>query len=371
MGFSLSVLGKFFKVGLEPNVFTFTTLINGFLLENRVAEAAGIFNKMIVGGNCQPNVATYGTLVKGFCMKGNNSAAIQLLRKMEEGACKPNLVVYNTIIDSLCKDTLVDDALNLFSEMMCKGIAPNVISQNFSQQSLANETQLFSITKGSKTISAYLSHAKHLADQLAAINASVSNTDLVAYVLRGLSPDYQMFVTAILNFSPLPSFSDLHARLLAFEGQQPIATQMAPTPAPTAFLAAQPRGHRFRSGRPRDTPAHSSPASSSLFYTHGSSPTFPWTPRGSSNLGAPPTSRPPPQCWTCHQFGHIAAHCPQSRTFAGMHITCSSYMSTAQHTSPHTNPDPTLTAQPASHPYHLSSTIDPTSLCAIFFPATC
>ncbi|KAI5338001.1 hypothetical protein L3X38_017272 [Prunus dulcis] len=34
MGFSLSVLGKFFKLGLEPNVFTFNTLINGFLLEN-------------------------------------------------------------------------------------------------------------------------------------------------------------------------------------------------------------------------------------------------------------------------------------------------------------------------------------------------
>ncbi|CAL9021598.1 unnamed protein product [Prunus brigantina] len=72
----------------------------------RVVEAAGIFNKMIVGGNCQPNVVTYGTIIRGFCMKGNNSAAIQLLRKMEEGPCKPNLVVYNTIIYSLCKDTL-------------------------------------------------------------------------------------------------------------------------------------------------------------------------------------------------------------------------------------------------------------------------
>ncbi|ONI00492.1 hypothetical protein PRUPE_6G091400 [Prunus persica] len=93
---NLSVLGKFFKVGLEPNVITFTTLINGFLLKNRMAEAAGIFNKMIAEGNCQPDVVTFSTLVKGFCMKGNNSAAIQLLRKMEEGARKPNLVVYNT-----------------------------------------------------------------------------------------------------------------------------------------------------------------------------------------------------------------------------------------------------------------------------------
>ncbi|CAL2264525.1 unnamed protein product [Prunus armeniaca] len=105
MGFSLSVLGKFFKLGLEPNVLTFNTLINGYLLEHRVAEAAALFHKMM-------------------------RAAIQLLRKMEERPCKPDLVAYSTIIDSLCKDTQVVDALNLFSEMISKGIAPNVITYN-------------------------------------------------------------------------------------------------------------------------------------------------------------------------------------------------------------------------------------------------
>ncbi|PQQ04288.1 putative pentatricopeptide repeat-containing protein [Prunus yedoensis var. nudiflora] len=126
MGSSFSVLGKFFKLGFEPNAPTVNTLINGFLLENRVVEAAGIFNKMIKAGNCQPSAITFGTLVKGLCMKGNNGAAIQLLRKMEERAFKPDRIVYNTIIDSLCKDTLLVDALNLLSEMMSKGIAPDV-----------------------------------------------------------------------------------------------------------------------------------------------------------------------------------------------------------------------------------------------------
>ncbi|CAL8999591.1 unnamed protein product [Prunus brigantina] len=128
MGFSLSILGKFFKLGLEPNVLTFNTLINGYLLEHRVAEAAALFHKMMRAGNWKPNVVTFGTLIMGFCMRGNNCAAIQLLRKMEERPCKPDLVAYSTIIDSLCKDTQVVDALNLFSEMISKGIAPNVIT---------------------------------------------------------------------------------------------------------------------------------------------------------------------------------------------------------------------------------------------------
>ncbi|KAM1553562.1 hypothetical protein EV2_006552 [Malus domestica] len=118
MGFGLSVLGKFFKLGFEPDAATFNTLIHGFLLEDRVAEAAGLFKKMMESGNCKPNVITFGTLVKGLCMKGNNNAAIQLLKKMEEGGCRPDLVVYSTIIDSLCKDTLLVDALNIFSEMV-------------------------------------------------------------------------------------------------------------------------------------------------------------------------------------------------------------------------------------------------------------
>ncbi|BFG29821.1 hypothetical protein CerSpe_160950 [Prunus speciosa] len=89
------------------------------------------------------------------------------------------------------------------------------LQQHFSQQSLANAThprfQLFSINKGSKSIYEYLSHAKNLADQLAAINEPVTSTDLVTSVLHGLGPDYAMLVTAILNFPPLPPFSDLRA----------------------------------------------------------------------------------------------------------------------------------------------------------------
>jgi pentatricopeptide repeat domain-containing protein 1 len=54
MGFSLSVLGHFFKLGLKPDTRTFNTLINGFVLENRVAEATRLFSKMVEEGHCRP-----------------------------------------------------------------------------------------------------------------------------------------------------------------------------------------------------------------------------------------------------------------------------------------------------------------------------
>ncbi|KAL6187988.1 hypothetical protein ACLB2K_039383 [Fragaria x ananassa] len=87
MRFGLSVLGKFFKLGLQPNVITFNTLINGFVLDNQVSEAARVFTKMVEGGHCNPDVFTFTTLIKGFCKIGNNNAALQLLSKMEEHGC--------------------------------------------------------------------------------------------------------------------------------------------------------------------------------------------------------------------------------------------------------------------------------------------
>ncbi|KAK0592343.1 hypothetical protein LWI29_017514 [Acer saccharum] len=70
-----------------------------------------------------------------------------------------------------------------------------------------------------KTVFAYLQHAKSLSDSLATINEPVSSFDLVTTVLHGLGPDYAIIVTAILNFLPLSKFEDLRARLLSFESK--------------------------------------------------------------------------------------------------------------------------------------------------------
>ncbi|KAB2606728.1 pentatricopeptide repeat-containing protein [Pyrus ussuriensis x Pyrus communis] len=115
MGFGFSILGKFFRLGFEPIIATFNTLINGFIREHKEVDAAALFNKMMEGGICKPDVVTFNVLARGYCLKGNNTVAIQLLKKMEEGDYRTDVVVYDTIIDSLCKDTLV-------------GIAPNVIT---------------------------------------------------------------------------------------------------------------------------------------------------------------------------------------------------------------------------------------------------
>ncbi|KAI5337531.1 hypothetical protein L3X38_016802 [Prunus dulcis] len=143
-----------------------------------------------------------------------------------------------------------------------------------------------------------------------------------------------MLVTAITTFSPLPSFAELRARLLAFEAQQLHNAAISPTPQPTAFLTQHHAHHQYpRSSRsaPKDSRSQRSfppPTFSPTFPVRGPTPFSNRRQRphqhSSGLLGPPPATRSPIQCWTCSQYGHIASQCPQSRAFAGMHVAASS-----------------------------------------------
>nr|GEV92491.1 tetratricopeptide-like helical domain-containing protein [Tanacetum cinerariifolium] len=119
------------KRSIVPNVFIFSALLDGLILEDRILAAEKFFKKLIKQKLCEPTVVTYNTMIKGLCKVGNNVIAIQFLRLMDERGCKPDAYTYNNIIDSLCKDKMIDDAFKLFKEMVLKkGISPNVITYN-------------------------------------------------------------------------------------------------------------------------------------------------------------------------------------------------------------------------------------------------
>ncbi|XP_028114898.1 pentatricopeptide repeat-containing protein At1g63400-like [Camellia sinensis] len=126
--FGLSLLGTLFKRSYTPDVTTFTTPINGLILQDKTPQAVKLVKKLMRTREIEPNVVMYGTIVNGLCRTGNTFRAVSLLRIMEEGSYEPNTVVYTMIIDNLCKDRMVDDAFKLFSTMDEKGIFPNVVT---------------------------------------------------------------------------------------------------------------------------------------------------------------------------------------------------------------------------------------------------
>ena len=92
--------------------------------------------------------------------------------------------------------------------------------------------QLQSLNQGNKSCSEYLRTAKHWANQLAAIGKPTDDKDLISFVISGLNPSFNLFVTFIsiaIRDNPL-SFINFQDELLNHEmliNQQQIANNDA------------------------------------------------------------------------------------------------------------------------------------------------
>ncbi|KAM0069093.1 putative tetratricopeptide-like helical domain superfamily [Helianthus debilis subsp. tardiflorus] len=138
VAYGFALLATLFKQGYSPTLATYSTLINGLVLADRVFEAVELFKKLLRDKLCDPDQVMYGTIINGLCKVGHTSKAIELLTFMEAGSCKPCVEQYSVVIDSLCKDKMVDHALELFAKMTEKGVLANVITYNSLIHGLCN-----------------------------------------------------------------------------------------------------------------------------------------------------------------------------------------------------------------------------------------
>ncbi|KAK4394078.1 putative pentatricopeptide repeat-containing protein, mitochondrial [Sesamum angolense] len=86
--FGFAILGSFFKRGYEPNVTTFTTLIKGLFLDDKVIEAEKLFKKLLALKLCEPNEVTILTVINGLCKAGHTLTACDLLGLFEKTSFK-------------------------------------------------------------------------------------------------------------------------------------------------------------------------------------------------------------------------------------------------------------------------------------------
>uniref|UniRef100_A0A2K2BL78 Pentatricopeptide repeat-containing protein n=1 Tax=Populus trichocarpa TaxID=3694 RepID=A0A2K2BL78_POPTR len=108
--FGFSVLSKILKLGLEPRMATFTTLLNGLCKEE----------KWIKLRCCM--------MICGLCQAGRPLAAQRFFRDAKEHceSVKPNMVIYTILVDSLCKCGKLKDGKELFYGHIDEGFQPNV-----------------------------------------------------------------------------------------------------------------------------------------------------------------------------------------------------------------------------------------------------
>ncbi|KAJ9564919.1 hypothetical protein OSB04_000885 [Centaurea solstitialis] len=120
--FGFGVLGLILKRGFTPDNVTYTTLVKGLFLKDRIVEAVRLFKKMIRLG-VRPHVVSYGTLINGLCKAGKIEAAVRFHEEIMKGD-----IGSGVLIDSLCKDGFVSKAKELFLEMKSRKISVDSVT---------------------------------------------------------------------------------------------------------------------------------------------------------------------------------------------------------------------------------------------------
>ncbi|KAF2298418.1 hypothetical protein GH714_023519 [Hevea brasiliensis] len=141
---------------VKPDVVTHNSLMDGFCLCNQMDEARKLFDHMglweagrpgnaleVFKSMCscgqQPNIITFSTILNGLCKQGNLDEALTLFKAMEKSRLKVNRVSYNILINGMCRAGRLTDAKELFSRLFEKGLQPDVYTYSIIIKGLCNE----------------------------------------------------------------------------------------------------------------------------------------------------------------------------------------------------------------------------------------
>ncbi|KAL5570866.1 hypothetical protein UlMin_020463 [Ulmus minor] len=166
--------------------------------------------------------------------------------------------------------------------------------------------ELYSSKKGFKKMSEFLLHIKKIADNLNAINETVSEKDHVMYILGGLGSDYLSFVVSITSRSHPVKLEELHSLLLAHEQRIDQFTSVGENSILSANLASRQNHYsKFKNQAPRpynqgSTSSYTNPNSNGGNQTNQTNSFYKNGPKRNNNGG----NRP--QCQVCGRLGHIA-----------------------------------------------------------------
>ncbi|KAL7582588.1 uncharacterized protein LOC111901645 [Lactuca sativa] len=94
-----------------------------------------------------------------------------------------------------------------------------VFRDNKASKVIQLDRELRNISIGTSSVTDYCNKIKSIADRLEHMDAKVSDTNLVAYMINGLSPKYRHIATTIRHRDSPPSFWDARSILICEEQQ--------------------------------------------------------------------------------------------------------------------------------------------------------
>lgn len=172
--------------------------------------------------------------------------------------------------------------------------------------------QLATLKKGNSSIADYFSKFQALVDALTASGHSPNEFESVSFLLAGLGPDYDPFVTSVTTRVEPLSIDEIYGHLLSHELRLEQHTTTLDLSVAGANFAAH--GHSYRGNRGgRGFPSgHSSSGRGYHFGQSSSGRSSRGRGRGnssSSGRGSSSSNSHRPVCQVCNRTGHVALDC--------------------------------------------------------------
>lgn len=112
--------------GIEADVVSYNTMIDGCILAEDSAGAFSYFNEMRSKG-ITPTKITYTTLMKAFALSGQPKLANKVFDEMlKDPRVKVDVIAWNMLVEGYCKMGLVEEAKRVVERMKESGFYPNV-----------------------------------------------------------------------------------------------------------------------------------------------------------------------------------------------------------------------------------------------------
>jgi pentatricopeptide repeat protein len=101
---AMLMLTQMREQGVNPDVFTYSSVIAALCRMGRLADAMDKFSQMISIG-VQPDTIVYQILIQGYCTHGDLGKTKELVYEMmNKGIPFPNIVFFSSVINGLCKE---------------------------------------------------------------------------------------------------------------------------------------------------------------------------------------------------------------------------------------------------------------------------
>uniref|UniRef100_A0A2N9J9Y4 Integrase catalytic domain-containing protein n=1 Tax=Fagus sylvatica TaxID=28930 RepID=A0A2N9J9Y4_FAGSY len=177
--------------------------------------------------------------------------------------------------------------------------------------------QLQTMRQDSRSCTDYLQLAKSWADQLAAVGKPVDEEDLISFIISGLNPSFNVFITTFnltTRESPLP-YADFESELLNHESLLANQISNTTTESPTFALYSnkppnQNNKPRFSShSKPNGPPRYNRPPPISRNHSPPFSHQKPSTNVQKYKPPPPPFNSSRPPCQICGKLSHQALDC--------------------------------------------------------------